>query len=100
MNDYKPYTYMYKIDNGTKSVTTVIVVQVPGGQKLDQGTLSQGNTVLTYNLLSGTNEDVHVEERRMSFTVDSHPHTLSIKIGSGTGGDGGRIQVSSAGAEG
>jgi hypothetical protein len=105
MNNYKPYSYLYKDERlAQKTLTTYFISQVPAGKKLAFNNIiddSQNKVfILSYDIVDNTaSEDIHQEEHYKTFNWDGSSYEVKIIIGSGRGGDGGTVITHSDGAE-
>jgi hypothetical protein len=102
MNYYKPYSYLYKIDDEEQKLLSCFVVFMPAGKSLRDPDISSEaeTTTIEYAVFddSGQARD-RQEEYENELEWNGDPHTVKIIIGSGSGGKGGTIDITSQGTE-
>ena len=104
MNNYKPYSYLYKTISRPKKLKSCFVVWVPAQKKL---TLRPGDpstagaiTNIRYSVENDASQAIaRQEEYEHEFNWDGDTHDVAVIIGSGEGGEGGSLVVNSEDAE-
>ena len=104
MNNYKPYSYLYKTVSRPKKLKSCFVVWVPVGKKLtlrpgDPSTVG-ATTNIRYSVENDANQTIaRQEEYEHEFNWDGDPHDVAVIIGAGEGGEGGSTTLASENAE-
>lgn len=105
MNNYKPYSYLYKnSQSDPKLLKSCFITQIPVGKKL---TLRSGDpsTVGSKTFIRYTIEDDagqagrRKEEFENEFEWDGNSHEVQVTVGSGSGDGGGETVMCSDDAE-
>jgi len=103
MNNYKPYSYLYKDESSNpKKLKSCFVVQVPAGKKLTlNGILTVNNkTVVKYDIKDDAGQTTRrQEEYENEFNWNGLSHTVAVKVGDGSGSTGGETVLGSEDAE-
>lgn len=102
MNNYKPYSYLYKKTSEPAQLRSCFVAKIPIYMNLSGPTISTNNhvTTITYSVISDqskTREWQFEDENVLSW--DGLDHTVEVKIGSGSGSTGGNCEINSVRAE-
>jgi len=105
MNNYKPYSYLYKDESSNpKKLKSCFVVYVPAYKKVvitaGGPITSNGKTIIKYNI----EDDASVtrdrqEEFENEFNWDGLSHEVEVKVGDGSGSTGGETVLGSNDAE-
>lgn len=104
MNNYKPYSYLYKTTSRPEKLKSCFVVLVPAEKKLtlrpgDPSTVGD-TTYIRYSVENDVSQtSARQEEYEHEFNWDGNPHDVMVNIGTGEGGEGGSSVVSSENAE-
>ncbi|MFU8842830.1 MAG: hypothetical protein ACNA7V_03370 [Bacteroidales bacterium] len=102
MNYYKPYSYLYKIVNGDLKLLSCFVVSMPAGKSLRGPDITSEAelTTIEYEVFDDEGQDRdRQEEYENELEWNGEPHAVKIVIGSGSGIDGGAIEITSQGTE-
>jgi len=102
MNNYKPYSYLYKKPSDPAQLRSCFVAKIPIYMNLSGPTISTNNhvTTITYSVVSDQSkirEWQFEDENELSW--DGLDHSVEVKIGSGSGSTGGTSNISSGKAE-
>lgn len=102
MNYYKPYAYLYKLENEEVKLLSCFVVLMPAGKSLRSPDISSDEDVTTIEYAvfddEGQNRD-RMEEYENELEWNGEPHTVRIVIGSGSGNNGGANELNTDGSE-
>lgn len=104
MNNYKPYSYLYKKLADPGRLKSCIITKIPAGKKL---TLQSGDpstvgsiTYIRYSIENDISQiRTRMEEFENEFDWDGNSHNVEVKIGSGSGAGGGEMVTGSDDAE-
>jgi hypothetical protein len=102
MNYYKPYAYLYKLENEEVKLLSCFVVLMPEGKSLRGPAifLDEDVTTIEYAVFDDEGQDRdRQEEYENELEWNGEPHTVKIVIGSGAGSDGGTSNSLSSGTE-
>jgi hypothetical protein len=102
MNFYKPYAYLYKLENDEVKLLSSFVVLIPAGKSLRSPGISSTEelTTIEYAVFDDEGQDRdRMEEYENELEWNGEPHAVKIVIGSGSGIDGGAIEITSQGME-
>ena len=103
MNDYKPYSYLYKKTSEPAKLTSCFVVMVPAGKKItlrsgDPST-SGNETHIRYEVSNDSSQlRDRQEEYEHEFAWDGNPHDVVVEIISG-GSNGGSSTINADNAD-
>jgi hypothetical protein len=104
MNNYKPYSYLYKNINDPEKLKSCYVVMVPVGKKLtlrsgDPSTVGR-KTTIKYNIETDASKTTRRQnEYNHEFDWDGNSHDVEVIVGDGSGDTGGKTVMGSDYAE-
>jgi hypothetical protein len=94
MNYYKPYAYLYKLENEEVKLLSCFVILMPAGKALRGPDIFSDDDLTTIEYLvfndEGQDRD-RQEEYENLLEWDGEPHTVRIIVGSGAGSFGGSV---------
>ena len=102
MNYYKPYSYLYKSVSDPEKLKSCFVAWLPAGKNIGSPTIVNHGSVTTisYSIVAdpAKERDWRAEaENELDWNGSSHD--VTVVIGSGSGGTGGKSTLNSDGAE-
>lgn len=99
MNNYKPYSYLYKHNSDPSTLKSCFIVQIPAGKKITvqsgDPTTNGNTTFIRYSIEDDPSTSIRKEEHEHVFNWNGKTHEVQVIIGSGSG-DGGGTGVSSS----
>ena len=103
MNNYKPYSYLYKHESEPATLKSRFITQIPADKKLalrsgDPSTVGS-ITYIRYNIENELGSSLRQEEFKNEFSWDGNSHEVHVVIGSGSDDGGGESVMGSDDAE-
>ena len=104
MDNFKPYSYLYKRTTEPAKLKSCFVVQLPAGKKLSMRAgypdTSGSKSTIKYTIENDPSQsDERTEYFVNEFNWDGNPHEVLIIVGDGQGGGGGQSVTGSNDAE-
>ena len=104
MNNYKPYSYLYKSETEPRKLKSCFITQIPAGKKLTLQTgdpsVVNGKTYIRYKIEDDPSKtETRYEEFENEFGWNGSNMDVVVKIGDGEGDEGGETTTSSIFAE-
>ncbi|MBM3436760.1 MAG: hypothetical protein FJY07_11150 [Bacteroidetes bacterium] len=102
MNNFKPYSYLYKKTSEPAQLRSCFVSKIPAYNNLSGPTITtNGNiTTISYTIVSDVTKVREWQfEGENILSWNGHDHTVKVKIGDGSGSTGGLATDLSSTAE-
>lgn len=102
MNNYKPYSYLYKKTSEPAQLRSCFVAKIPAYYNLSGPTITANVnlTVISYAIVSDASKVREWQfEGENVLSWNGHNHTVDVKIGDGSGSNGGLSEINSGNAE-